>query len=531
MPLTAFTKIGSEQVDGTIVIGYNSNQQRIVNNFVTLKIDQNGKLLWSTQYKGNYDIDNSHIHTFSDGNSLIMNNYSAFVTLSKINRNGEILWSIKSTDDSLRGGSRGSSFELFPNGNIGIAGANGNSTLSITTTRNLWIVDSNGVFKSSNRYSDSISDGFSWTYFYDAATLRNGDKLLMGFARNDQGFGGIYISKINDNGSINWNKNYFNSETNKPTGLFPKRMVSTKDGGVLLVGTYAYNDNNEAYSIPMLFKLDSVGNFQWIKSYVYNESKSFLTSYFAEGLEVSDGFVMIGTATVGVDSVREINGFFSKYPKNRAIIVKTDFNGNIKWTRSYSDSTMYYEGNGISLGKDSSFILVGKGRSIKNYFNNVSGFIIRTDKTGLIPNATDISCSNISLTATVFIPNIKISTPQIYRSLSIPLSATPLSRIDWQSNIQEFCQIKSNNKELSNIKKIFDFSPNPATQLIIINFLIDLENEKKIIIFDSLGKIIQSIQTKNQSVQLDVSKFLGGMYFLQVQSENKIDVKKFIICN
>jgi hypothetical protein len=71
----------------------------------------------------------------------------------------------------------------------------------------------------------------------------------------------------------------------------------------------------------------------------------------------------------------------------------------------------------------------------------------------------------------------------------------------------------------------FNIYPNPAN-----NFL-DVETAFKdcsVTIFDNTGKLILKEKTVRNKTRLDLSGFSNGMYFIQMQSEEKILSKKFI---
>ena len=86
--------------------------------------------------------------------------------------------------------------------------------------------------------------------------------------------------------------------------------------------------------------------------------------------------------------------------------------------------------------------------------------------------------------------------------------------------------------EISNDNS-FSVYPNPANQSAVISWsrwLSGAENKKcELKIFDVMGKEIWKSEVRGQKSEVDVSKFENGIYFVQLQSENKTSTQKLII--
>ena len=74
------------------------------------------------------------------------------------------------------------------------------------------------------------------------------------------------------------------------------------------------------------------------------------------------------------------------------------------------------------------------------------------------------------------------------------------------------------------ITKSFSFYPNPAKDKIEISILENSEIE----IVNSIGQVLQKINSRDNSITIDISDFAKGIYFVKVKSENGISVKKFV---
>lgn len=74
--------------------------------------------------------------------------------------------------------------------------------------------------------------------------------------------------------------------------------------------------------------------------------------------------------------------------------------------------------------------------------------------------------------------------------------------------------------------KIF---PNPASNIVYLEFD-NFQNQKRSIqIIDRLGKTIHSEQTSKETLIIDLSKFNSGLYFLRFEEGTRIDVLKLIV--
>jgi Secretion system C-terminal sorting domain len=76
----------------------------------------------------------------------------------------------------------------------------------------------------------------------------------------------------------------------------------------------------------------------------------------------------------------------------------------------------------------------------------------------------------------------------------------------------------------------FAISPNPANQTLFIAIEEQNDLTHSIQIIDVLGNTLKWIKKENGDLrQIDVSDFAVGIYFLKVQSGNKVGVKKFVV--
>ena len=75
-----------------------------------------------------------------------------------------------------------------------------------------------------------------------------------------------------------------------------------------------------------------------------------------------------------------------------------------------------------------------------------------------------------------------------------------------------------------------EFFPNPTTGIFSISLTGSLEQKisNKITIYDAIGTIIQKTEMLNETVTIDISSHAKGMYFIKIENEQGVKVKKII---
>ncbi|MBK8872991.1 MAG: hypothetical protein IPN13_03335 [Bacteroidetes bacterium] len=213
------------------------------------------------------------------------------------------------------------------------------------------------------------------TYGYLAKFDSNGDTLWTKIYQAPQGFDlyGAYLIETSDKGFLITYGDIFILKTDS-LGNFQwmnsfggirfeagYSSVQTPDGGYLTAGwTRSFGFGNNSNRDDIVVKWDSVGNYQWHKTYgtIYNETAVGI-------IKLSDGNYLIGSGR---------NDFSLNLPYGK--ILKIDVNGNVIWQK--------FQGVGIDcynwVREMSNTDLVGITSRRVNGTDD--GFIIRTDSSG-----------------------------------------------------------------------------------------------------------------------------------------------------
>ncbi len=146
----------------------------------------------------------------------------------------------------------------------------------------------------------------------------NGD---VGGNNGSNGTQDIWVVKLDEEGSIEWEENYGGSE-----GEFGRSIEQTFDGGYILTGATESNDgdvgSNNGSRDFWVVKIDSLGSIEWEQNY-----GGFYWDFPESIKQTPDlGYVVLGITRI------------SNSVKLDYQVYKLDANGNIEWQKRYGGS-------------------------------------------------------------------------------------------------------------------------------------------------------------------------------------------------
>ncbi|MCW3105322.1 MAG: hypothetical protein JWO09_3762 [Bacteroidetes bacterium] len=510
--------------------------------------------------------------------------FSAFFIIT-LNLHAQITFqkSCQAGDNSLmRCAYQAADSSYFLLGNVQITGIDG-STFLIKT-------DKYGDTLFSKMYSDPLR----YTNCLSAIPTADGGSVIMGkISLGSPGFR-YYVQKMDSLGQVEWAKGYTHTGT---ANDYPASISQTSDGGFILCGQYGGSGGNSH-----LLRLDPAGNIVWNRLYGHS-----IWSGNAEHVkQTSDlGFIVLGnysqdgysqeylvktnsagdtlwTRTYEVsgphhfyngDILQSADGGYaivssSDIPGNNndIILVKTNSNGDILWTRSYGtpehESRPY-----ISETPDHGYV-IGATRAAAVTSSDETVLLIKTDDTGnmewtnsyagagstslfSVRMAADggliIAGATFSLTADAYLlktnvngngpcqesVTLTVGSPLItayhrFTSLYTPAFTEVVSSISVRSGISTIAICTDASIHEPPAPDIFTISPNPASGKVKIIY----ESERgpfSLCIYNLMGTTIYNQDIINSEQEIELAELNAGLYFIQVTNGKKASVKKLII--
>ena len=184
-------------------------------------------------------------------------------------------------------------------------------------------------------------------------TVDNGFQLCGTLVGN-----GMYIMKTDNNGMMQWARGI-----NNPAENYPNTFQRCDDGGIIMCG---YIRDSVFNWDVFLVRTDSLANVIW--SAAYGGGSNDVGSF---ARQTSDGgFIACGNTLIGSQHVRQF-------------LMKTDAQGLVQWTRTFSDttSTTIADAKHI-LELSDGYVFCGRNQVINAPGTNFDGTILKTDLSG-----------------------------------------------------------------------------------------------------------------------------------------------------
>ncbi len=302
------------------------------------------------------------------------------------------------------------------------------------------------------------------------------DEFAFAGAASDSNFAhSALLGKIDGNGQLLWNQNYFSTEDITEAW----DLKQTNDGGFVLCGITEYN--------IFITKTDANGQEEWSKIFHYD---TYANSFSI--LQTSDSGFLIGGGHYNGDELQ-------------TIILKTNAQGDSLWSKSLSDQNRFI--TSMHQNSDGS---IGVTTATQGFYNGMfggSGDFFKIDEAGNIEHHLPLVGQGNAiepLTNGCYLIGGSNSPPVDYKEYMY------LAKIDDMINSNE-------EAALENPAEIF---PNPANQIIQVQIQ-QLKNDLRFQLFDALGRQLRSNQIQNNSTEIPVKNFPAGIYYYNLGTEQK----------
>ncbi len=190
-----------------------------------------------------------------------------------------------------------------------------------------------------------------------------------------------WIVRLDSSGNILWEKSFGGSEAESITTL-----SQTSDTG-FIVSCYSKSidgdvSNGWSFGISWIFKLDSIGNIQWQKTYGARLSVTNNTEYMNSINETPDGnYIATGTCTMNGGNVAGSHG------ANDIWAIKLSSTGNLLWQRPIGNAANQI-GNNSYITIDSGCVIIGVsnggGGEVTGQHNGADVWVVKLSKYGVL---------------------------------------------------------------------------------------------------------------------------------------------------
>lgn len=342
----------------------------------------------------------------------------------------------------------------------------------------------------------------------------------------------VFIAKYDTAGNPIWAKGFFSS------GYGPL-IASDKYGNAYITGYFstptitigAYTLTNHGNNNIYVAKYNAIGNVLWAKGETWGTGDDEGTSVATDtsGNVYITGFFSSSLLIIGSDTLKSVNGDI--------FIVKYNANGNVLWAKSRS-------GNVTNWDKPASIAVDNAGNAyIAGYFSsdtvifgpsiltNIGMFLAKYDANGNAlwgkdaiggSKATSVSADNLG---NVYVAGYFGSDTLGFDS-SILLNDTTSSFDIFIAAINSITGVENIANQNDNI---FIY-PNPSNGKFIVKEDEAQMTNHKLEIYNVFGEKIYSTLISSQSNNnVDISSQPKGIYFVKVQSADKVYTEKVVV--
>ncbi len=480
----------------------------------SMKKDAAGNLLVLGYFSGTVDFD---LDT-TVNNGIYPTGGNAYFLL-KLDANENFLW-VKQWENSFSAGSGNGEVEEGP-------------AMTIDASNNICIA---------GRYKEVIDFDPDTSSFILASTAPSG-----------------YVLKFDSNGDFLWVKD-IKVDTAGASGLVYPRSISVDASGNFYVsgefmGTADFNPDTVATSIlsdtvqkGFLLKLTANGSFQWAKKIGGMDNSPIYSYNYANAVAVngaSDVLVagsFMGTITMGSTTLTS-NGYSDIF------IAKLDASGNYIWAKSIGNTWDGERATRITLDASDNIYLAGTYSGTLDFNPGAGAYIITSN------GSTDAYLCKLNTAGDFRWAKSFGGSNNSERIYSVAVngnSVYTVGKYEVQMNCDNdgsyyidasyigsggerpdgwIAKINQGITDVADVSENLDFSiyPNPAANEFVIGVSELDKTNITATLFNVQGMKVQEFLLNTSVTQIDVCKLQKGLYFLQLQSNSNLAVKKLLI--
>ena len=430
---------------GYIITGYTRTSYDSSDVYL-MKTNQSGIRLWSKKFNENNGVGNSVTKTSDNGYVFVGSIVRASdgmtdLLLFKTNNIGEVVWrKVYGLSNQ-----RDVGFEVRQTADSGLI-ISGNTFSNTSNRSGIWLIKTDG--NGDSLWTNTYCGIYNSEEYASVQQTKDGGYIIVG-SLNITGGSDICLIKTNENGDALWTKT-FGGEWHD----YGRSVQQSIDGGFILVG---YDEVGDYHPNILLIKTNEFGDTLWTKTFDIGDD-DFGNSVIQT---IDKGFLICGytysNSTYDFDD----------------ILIKTDENGIVKWTKTIGTPQFDEIANSVSQTFDNGFIITGARKSINSYT-----WLVKLDSEEIM---------NIEE------PLIELK--EFSLSQNYPNPFNPSTKISWQSPVSCWQTLK---------------------------------------VFDVLGREVTTIvdeykQAGSYKVEFNASNLASGIYFYQLKAGVFIETNKMVL--
>ena len=351
--------------DGYVVAGRTWSFGAGYGDFLVLKLDSYGSVVWQKTYGGSGNDWAYAIEQTSDAGYIVAGTSSSFgagssdIWVMRLDSGGNIVW-----QNTYGGSDYDTVASLHLTSDSGYVMAGRTNSYGSPGIGDLWALKlkADGTIAWQKTYGGNYQD-------FDDAYIRqttDGGYVLVGTTDFSGTSYDFWVLKLDVNGSIIWQKTYGGSSTDSASLVLESFDQGTPDGYVVAGHTYSFGAGS--WDIWVI-RLDSSGNIVWEKAYGGSSA-----DYIYDIRQTADGGYV---ATAGTYSLGVGNGDL--------LVLKLDSNGNIVWQNTFGGPEID-SGASVRETTDGGYVVTGRTA----YFDGDSSdhsdlWVLKLDPNGEIP--------------------------------------------------------------------------------------------------------------------------------------------------
>jgi len=489
------------------------------NDIVIIKYDVEGDTLWTSSYNGNANSEDKAFGIIADdlGNiyvtgeiSIVGRSYELFVM--KYTSDGEFKWikTYGATSQNLE--DKGLAITSDITGDIYVTGFVTNNDGSTDIIVRKYSPNGNVIFsKTEDGQYNMDSEGNS------IAVDDNERVYVTGYTTTPDNSTDIITLKYNQNGNLQWSKTIDGpgSETDKAFGI----VVDENDN--IYISGYLTQSNNDSNSLAVIRKYSPTGSVVWTDTYDGSGNQSTDKAF---GLVVDTANDMIYLAGQ------------TKVASNKLdyLAIKYTLSGTRKWVQTYNGPGDGDDiANAVAMLQNNKIVITGQSWGVNSNFDYAT---VKFNKNGNINGISRYSMSGNSDDIAKDVAVSKTEDHNIYVTgySELVIDGSQNSYCISTVMIQNEKDDAETNPEIPSKFNLYQNYPNPFNPSTTIKFDLSKSSNVKIIIYDMLGKVVetlvnQNMEAGNYSIAYTPKNLASGIYFYQFTAGEFQDIKKMTL--